>query len=681
MIKYILIWSIIYFSIGSFSIMENGLRSVIVFENESLIKLLKKADSLSNKSKYEGAIDVYNKALLITSEKKLSTDASYIYKKVGLIYYKQKEYIKALTYFKKSIKADSLSINAADSYFNLSLVHRKYKRKDSLFHNLEKSLFLYGLQTDTEQKFSTYLKAGILYKKESRYNQSLYYLLKAYKGFDSIGNLKKKASVCNSIGSVQRMLGNLDIAREYYTTALHLRKELQDTLAISFSYNNLANIFNQEKKYDSAIAYYTKSISLKKKLHHKKGIGKNLNNLATVYYAKKDFMNAMFMYKESLFAKKEGQDSLSIAYTYNELGILSLERNKPVYAKKYLDSAKATLSLIHNKDILLRNYEGYGFYYKLIGDYKKALNYKEKYITLYQSIFNEQQSKTIQELQEKFESALKEEKITRLSLSNLKKEKTITQQQYILNQKNWFLGAVFLLALLGFGMYLLLKQKQKTKKKDFELQKLEAVFKGQEIIKENIGKDLHDIITTSYDGIRLKILALAKTKNPSKVSNEIVQEISTINHQIRLISHRLSPLGAKLKETNLREIIISQLSEFQFYRKIFIDVQLPLPEELDTMNLDSQTNFYGILLEVLSNIEKHSQATKVIITHYLENANRIVFTISDNGIGFEKQQRQKGIGLVNIKQRALFLNGECIVESSDNGTSICIIFPINKHVK
>jgi signal transduction histidine kinase len=242
--------------------------------------------------------------------------------------------------------------------------------------------------------------------------------------------------------------------------------------------------------------------------------------------------------------------------------------------------------------------------------------------------------------------------------------------------KNSFLAIASLLIILFVIGYFYLKQRQKIKEKDIELQRLKDVFEGQEIIKQGVSKDLHDIIATRFDGIRLKILALPKAKNPELVSESIIKEINEVNDQARLISHRLSPLGNKLKKTTLNKIIRAQLSEFQHYRGVFINVQLPFPEELDKMNEDAQTNFYGIILECLSNVEKHSQATEIKILHQTSE-NQLIFNITDNGIGFKsKKEEEKGIGLINIQNRTKLLNGVCEFESSNLGTKITLTIPI-----
>ena len=82
-------------------------------------------------------------------------------------------------------------------------------------------------------------------------------------------------------------------------------------------------------------------------------------------------------------------------------------------------------------------------------------------------------------------------------------------------------------------------------------------------------------------------------------------------------------------------------------------------------------NLYLVIKEILTNILKHSRATKVKTT-ILQRDEDLIIKISDNGIGLEKiDSIHFGNGMRNIKKRIGDLNGELAIES-DNGTCIKI---------
>lgn len=670
MIKKILYSFIIYMLFfGSLSA-EN-----LSYNSDKIIDLLNKAKSLEKTKKYYDAITVYNEVLYIASKDKLSPDLSFIYKKIGDIYYKQKQFEKAQHHFYKSILLDSLNVYTGDVHLSLGLLYRKQNNKDSLLIHLKHSLDVYDKKKNSKSKFNTHLKAGIIYKNLGNYNVAMRYLISAYEGFEELDLKEKLASTCNTIASTQRLLGHFEIAKRYYKKGLDIRLQLGDSLKSSYSYNNIGNLLKAEQKYDSAIAYYRNAIRFQPKKVRNKELGKYYYNLGTVYALQNKNKLAYNAYKKSLSIKKTLNDSISFSNTYNELASSLLKQKKVALSKHYLDSAKFMLNIKHNKDVLLRHLELQSKYFEQIGDIKKGLDYSKQFNNLYQMVFSEKQAKTVQELQERFESKQKSKKITSLTLGNNKQKEIISTQEKDIWLRNLIILICIILIIVAVLVYFLLKQKARVNQKKLELHRLESIFKGQEAIKEKISKDLHDIVSTSYDGIRLKILALPNEKNPEKIGERIVDEIAKINTEIRLISHRISPLWSKVKEHNLTDIIVEQLTEFQYYRKIFVDVQLPLPKEINSFSLESQTNFYGILLEALNNIQEHSQATEVTIQHQITN-DTIRFDIIDNGIGFNQDTIQSGIGLLNMKQRAVLLRGDLYIKSSEKGTTITISFPI-----
>ncbi len=651
----------------------------IRLDNEKITKLLKEANLLEKQKNYSGAIDVYHKALKIASKKSLINDSGFIYMKIGLIYYRQKNYKTSKKNFKKSILTEQNSKNTADSYFNLCLIYRKQKIRDSLLWALNNSLFIYKNLEDNTDKFSTYSKAGILFKQNGQYDKAIPYLLLAYEGYTKTGNLSKKSTVAGNIADIQRLQGNLGIAKVYYREHLNLQLQDYDSLKVSFAYNNMGNLFNKMQQYDSAVAYYHKALKLQRLLSNTKNTGKTLSNLGISYLKKGDLKEAKKHYLDALILKKQAKDSNAIFKTLTELAFIELKNRKFLSSWNYLKQAKKHLNTVTEKKVLQRNYEITLQYFSEIGNYKKAFEYQNKYLILYKEIFNFEQTEIIQALQEQFESRLKEVEISNLTKINEQKNSTIEIQEGRIQNRNSLLLLAIITIVLLVIIFMFFRQRHRAKLQTQKYKNLEDILKAQEHIKHHISKDLHDIILTSYDAIRLKILTLSKAKDSEITKKSIVKDIQSINREVRLISHRLSPLGSKIKDTTLTEIIISGLSEFHHYRDIFVDIQLPLPNELNQMSLDAKTNFYGILLEILNNVEKHSKATKVLIKHSILANKKLQFEFCDNGIGIDKKQ-VNGIGLFNIKQRITLLGGTYSVNSSEQGTCIAIEFPIKQNL-
>ena len=91
-----------------------------------------------------------------------------------------------------------------------------------------------------------------------------------------------------------------------------------------------------------------------------------------------------------------------------------------------------------------------------------------------------------------------------------------------------------------------------------------------------------------------------------------------------------------------------------------------------------------MVLEALTNIQKHANATQVNIQGMTVNGG-VTLTISDNGKGFDdtrrrqaiEQKSQSGFGLQNMGDRVLSLGGQFDVKTQPHaGTEIHVFIPL-----
>ncbi|AXG69811.1 sensor histidine kinase ComP [Kordia sp. SMS9] len=644
-------------------------------ENSEFDVLVSKGDSLKKVKQYQKALDYYKKALSITEKSNNNGTSALIHNKIGAIYYFLKKYETAKIAYKKTLQLHPISYASANAYSALGLVHRKLKNGDSILPNIEKGLQLYERFPYEKETFNSFLNAGIIYKNKQHYDKATQNLLKAASGFEVLKDYKKLAATKNAIAEIQRELGNIEKARDYYTEALQLRKQLKDTASIAKSFNNLGNFHKEINDFDSAINYYKKALKLKKRTSKSYGI--TLHNIGISYYKKGNVTLAKKTYLEALENKKRFKDSLSIGYTHNELLAIALDENRLPIAKKYIAATQSIFNTGNDKVFQLRNLKLQTLYHVKLQQYKKAYEKQLIYQDIYTNLYDEEQAERIFNAQEKYETEQKQNDILKLSLKTVKQENTILNQTKKIKEKNLYI-LIFLILFLAFiGTYFFLRLRQKAQKKEVALQNLKAIFDGQEVIRKQIGKDIHDIIASGFDGLRLKVLSLGmydvKTK---KIANHISEEIIELNQQVRLISHRLSPLDDKIKKYKLTEIIRARLSEFQLFGNIHVTLKTPFSQELNQISLDDQTNFYGIFLELLNNISKHSQATEVCIENKIINPKTYLLQVQDNGIGIQEKSVE-GIGILNMKQRIKLLQGTISFQSTEKGLTTEIQFPLN----
>jgi len=130
-----------------------------------------------------------------------------------------------------------------------------------------------------------------------------------------------------------------------------------------------------------------------------------------------------------------------------------------------------------------------------------------------------------------------------------------------------------------------------------------------------------------------------------------------------------------MKNPGLRESIYNLTREIMEVNNIRITCALTGFIE-SSANEKFKLNIFRIVQEGLNNILKHAHATEVII-RLSQNKKFLTLTISDNGVGFDTQKKQSGIGIDNIKSRAASYNGVAdFVSQPGKGCVLNVRFPL-----
>jgi signal transduction histidine kinase len=76
-----------------------------------------------------------------------------------------------------------------------------------------------------------------------------------------------------------------------------------------------------------------------------------------------------------------------------------------------------------------------------------------------------------------------------------------------------------------------------------------------------------------------------------------------------------------------------------------------------------ETAQYRILQEALTNVVKHVNARRALVT-IVEQRDLVTLTVQDDGRGFEPRDHLSGLVLLGMRERAETLAGELVVESA-----------------
>jgi tetratricopeptide (TPR) repeat protein len=295
------------------------------------------------------------------------------------------------------------------------------------------------------------------------------------------------AATLNNLGAIYDGLDDTAKAIEYYLKSLKIKEELNDKASIALSLNNIGFFYKNRGDFKKAEEYYNRSIELKKELGDKRGLAQSLNNLGILYKNQEEYDKAIKYYEESLKLFEEVGDKSGTASSLANLGSFYLRKKEMGKAESFaVRSMKLSLEMqypapIRNAARILSQI------YKAKGDSKKALEYTELYITMRDSINNEQTKKAGIQSQLKYEY---EKKSAADSVKNAEQQKVkdaqLSAQTASLKQEKFQRYALVVgLLLVVCGLLFVINRFRIT-------QKQKKIIEEQKIVVDEAFEKLHE---------------------------------------------------------------------------------------------------------------------------------------------------------------------------------------------
>jgi PAS domain S-box-containing protein len=219
-----------------------------------------------------------------------------------------------------------------------------------------------------------------------------------------------------------------------------------------------------------------------------------------------------------------------------------------------------------------------------------------------------------------------------------------------------------------------------------QLRKLAAHL---EIIREDertkIAREVHDEMGQALTGLKMSLSWMGKKLSeagdgvPRSLFLEEITSMSKLAdstiQRVREISTELRP--GVLDDLGLTAAIEWQAQEFQ--TRAGIRCSFTSSPANITLDQDRSTAVFRILQETLTNVARHANATRVDI-RLKENASNLILEVRDNGKGITEREisNSKSLGLLGMRERALFLGGEVNIRGTPGkGTSVRVQIPVN----
>ncbi|MCF8262005.1 MAG: tetratricopeptide repeat protein [Melioribacteraceae bacterium] len=593
--------------------------------------------------------------------------------------------------------------NIATIYFFILLTISAQPKLDSLLNSMD------GLKPS--EKINTLTELCWEFRSRNP-RKAINFGLEAIKLMDQGELSDYKSETFNFLGVIHGNLGNLDTAFHYYNRAMNIARDIQDSLQIAYSLNNIGDHYFKNALYSLALQNIMEANEIFEFIGDERGIAYTLNDIGEIYLKQMDYPKAMdyFVRSGELRLKNDdsrgyakslinqaaaqmhlGEDSLAL-FTYNDalkychisdyvkgeswvlagmgdvyfsrgkfdlalekrlesleidqsienkygelincnqIGAIYLAKNNIENAEKYLLRAMNESESTGHLDQLMISQDLLREAALRKKEYKSAYNYLEYYELLKDSIYSQDNSNKIADLQTTF-IAEKKERENDLLKKDIEFQKTTRNYLYII------------VGIIGVGIFLLVIRFRHEKRINQKLydanNRLNELNAQKDKLLSIIGHDLKNpagsirsfLQTLNEDFDEMEI---EETKECLKYSYEASTKLIELLNEL-LEWGSLNRGLVEIEESNfdLNEVITGIKN---LLNPIAKEKQIEIITEFCEQNIYSDKNMMNtVLRNLISNALKFTHSGGKIIIRCESTKNENLISIIDNGVGIKKE--------------------------------------------
>ncbi len=563
------------------------------------------------------------------------------------------------------------SVSLAEAHWDLAEFFKMRAVADSAYYHFLAAQKIYSNLGKTADSGTMYNNMAIVQSGVKDYTASEITTINAIELLKPLNDYKQLFNSYTNLGSITTELKEYDRAVEYYNIALDYQNKIagDHTLELA-TINNIGFVYLEKGDYEKAIPYFKKVLSeIGIRKRNPKLYALALNNYAYSAFKSGENTNVESEFLEALKIRDSLKDVTGLSLSHHDLAEYHFSQSDTTIA---IDHAKKALRYAEIADYNERVLRTLQLLSRI--DSKNSSIYNQRYITLNDSLQEEER-----QIRNKF------------ARIRFETDEYMAENEMLESEKQLWAGIAFAVFLLGASAIVIFDQRSKNQKLRFQQEQQatnQEIFnlmlgqkqkeeEGKKSEQKRISEELHDGVLGSMMGARMVLTGLNK-KSDSEAEIQRMKAIDALQNvekEVREISHALSHTAYQ-KVNNFILSLQDLLNSVE--QTANIDCHLVHDEEWEWDSLDGEIkiNIYRMIQESLQNSVKHAQCKNVTVT-FAAKESTLEVTIIDDGKGFRKTKRKKGIGMRNIASRMEKLHGEWRIESSPGkGTNVTLAIPL-----
>jgi two-component system, sensor histidine kinase and response regulator len=471
--------------------------------------------------------------------------------------------------------------------------------------------------------------------RNKKHNGSLNHYLRALNLLEKLNVKEKNYLIYYWIGLIYYDWFNFNRAIEYFKLALSCDEIKSDSITFSDVCINYGAAYFYAGKPDSAKKYFKKASLITEKLNDPFRSGVCALNTCEVFIHQKDIKNALEYCEDAALHFKLSKDTVSFAYSMNELAALYIQCKRFKPAEKILHEIPSGLHPSDKKLISSKIYRNLANIYEATGNYREANVYITKSFREEESLMIDDISGYFRYNEENWQNVVGRE-ITKKESEALKRNETSIE----LSKSRLFLilmgSLIILINIIAIYTYRLYHLKHKANIYLSELNK------SKEKLLSVISHDIRGPIIGLINLLE-PISQNVNNLSPSQITDYIGQIIN-LSQNIRLLIDNLlewtkSQQGLIVYHPETILLIEVVQSNIDIYMQIACSKNILIENDIpDSLKVLADRNMINIIIRnLLNNAVKFTGQNGHIIIKSEKEEDTVVISFTDDGIGMSEE--------------------------------------------
>ncbi len=529
--------------------------------------------------------------------------------------------------------------------------------------------------------------------------KSLQFLHRAHQLIDPAMHTEVEALFLLALGRLYLATNQLEEVQQQYERVIQLQQELQDPETEAEALGSLGSLEALRQNHARALELHRQALTIWRTQKDRLQEANSLNTIGELYEQMKNTERAYANFKAALEIFQSLDDRTRMADAWNNIGVWYYRQKKFKEALANLELALGAARSAQSKAGLRKSYDYLSLTWKALGNYQRALDYREQLVALNDFIQKEENDQRLLDMQGRYTLEEKEKELAQTESIRRERERELAEQKRI---QVYLYGILALSGVILVLIVYLYIQKQRSNR---QLKEINERIEAQNIELQNLNATKDKFFSIISHDLKGPLNSLTSFSN------------LLINHFDALSKEEIQGLAKDLDKSlknlfnllnNLLAWARSQTGNIDFTREPF-DISQVLEENRELLQAQATTKSITILSEspgvLMTNANRNSVTT--VVRNLLSNAikftpvggavklqaekagTEIRVSVSDTGVGMSKKILDKlfridakhttpgtqnetgtGLGLILCKDFVEKNGGRIWVESEEGKGSV-----------